>query len=333
MEGQELATQNQGYSVVNFEDYAMNVGSLVKQITLIQDAMSKVMRENEHYGTIPGTPKPTLLKPGAEKLCLMFRLDPDYEIIREVREDYFIAYTIKCTLNHIPTGQRIGSGIGSCNSRESKYRFRHDAQMTDTEVPKAYWDAKNANNSQEMKRILGPGNRAKKNEETGKWVIARSVQVENDNPWDLDNTLIKMACKRALVAATLNATAASDIFTQDIEDMPEGTGNAPTTQQTGTQGKAGKPPVQQPKEKKAAAPSEARTKFPDGLEQYCVGDVNMMQDVCEQVSTFKNKDGEERNFSLADVMAQREDGSYVVSDPWMNAAYGKLKKLIEGQGA
>ncbi len=28
-----------------------------------------------------------------------------------------------------------------------------------------------------------------------------------------------MACKRALVAAVLNATAASDIFTQDLEDM------------------------------------------------------------------------------------------------------------------
>lgn len=233
----------EGTAVVNFEDYAMNVGSLVKQITLIQDAMQKVMRENEHYGKIPGTPKPTLLKPGAEKLCLMFRLDPDYDIIREVREEYFIAYTVKCLLTHIPTGQRIGSGIGSCNSRETKYRFRHDSQMTDTEVPKAYWDAKNAGNSQEMKRILGEGNRAKKNEETGKWVIARSVQVENDNPWDLDNTIIKMACKRALVAATLNATAASDIFTQDIEDMPQGTvqGNARTTQK--------KEPVKQPQEK------------------------------------------------------------------------------------
>jgi hypothetical protein len=30
-----------------------------------------------------------------------------------------------------------------------------------------------------------------------------------------------MACKRAQVAMTLNVTAASDIFTQDIEDLPE----------------------------------------------------------------------------------------------------------------
>ena len=32
-------------------------------------------------------------------------------------------------------------------------------------------------------------------------------------------TVLKMANKRSLVAAVLNATAASDIFTQDIEDM------------------------------------------------------------------------------------------------------------------
>lgn len=37
------------------------------------------------------------------------------------------------------------------------------------------------------------------------------------SPW---NTIIKMAQKRALVGAALAATAASGIFTQDVEDMP-----------------------------------------------------------------------------------------------------------------
>ena len=40
-------------------------------------------------------------------------------------------------------------------------------------------------------------------------------------PADLANTILKMACKRAMIAMTLNVTAASDIFTQDIEDLPE----------------------------------------------------------------------------------------------------------------
>ena len=41
------------------------------------------------------------------------------------------------------------------------------------------------------------------------------------NPYDVKNTLEKMAEKRSLVAAVLIGTAASDIFTQDIEDLPD----------------------------------------------------------------------------------------------------------------
>jgi len=209
--------------MISVEDSAMSISSLIGQVKLIHDVMEKIMVEEEHYGTIPGTKKPTLYKPGAEKLCLTFRLNPDYEIIREVREKDFIAYTVKCHLTHIPTGQSIANGIGSCNSRESKYRYRFIEESTGVPIPKKYWDAKEKGDNKEMKRLLQvPGfdienlRAAKIN---GEWVIAKSEKIENDNPWDLDNTLIKMGCKRSLVAAILNATAASDIFTQDVEDM------------------------------------------------------------------------------------------------------------------
>lgn len=211
--------------IVNIEDTAMSVDSIVKQVQLIQDVMETVMKESTkdvdgHYGIIPGTKKKSLFKAGAEKLCLTFRLDPNYEIIREVREEKFIAYTVKCTLFHIPTSQEVASGIGSCNSRETKYRWTYLEESTGKALPKKYWDARDSGDSKEMKRILGgDGFRAAKID--GQWVIAKAEKIENDNPWDLDNTLIKMACKRALVAATLNATAASDIFTQDVEDAPK----------------------------------------------------------------------------------------------------------------
>ncbi len=45
-------------------------------------------------------------------------------------------------------------------------------------------------------------------------------KVENDNPADVYNTALKIATKRAFVHAVLNTTAASDMFTQDIEDLP-----------------------------------------------------------------------------------------------------------------
>jgi hypothetical protein len=203
----EIATK-ENTEIACVEKMAMSVEDIMSQIALIQHIMKRAMKENEHYGTIPGTSKPTLLKPGAEKLCLTFRFDPNYEIIREVREKMFIAYTVKCTLVHIPSGNKIASGIGSCNSRETKYRYR--SENTGKTVPKEYWENRDS-------EIIG-GIQYKPRKKDGKWYIFE--QIENDNPWDLDNTLIKMACKRALVAATLNATAASDIFTQDIEDMP-----------------------------------------------------------------------------------------------------------------
>lgn len=135
------------------------------QVHLIQEVMKEVMKENEHYGKIPGCGnKPTLLKSGAEKLAHTFRFAPKYEEISGSKEgDDLIIYKIRCDLVHIPTGNFVGSGLGACNSREKKY--------------------------------------------------------QKQQPWDVQNTLYKMACKRALVAAVLNATAASDIFTQDIEDM------------------------------------------------------------------------------------------------------------------
>lgn len=190
----------------------MAVEDVTGQVALIQQVMKAAMKDGEHYGTIPGTQKPTLLKPGAEKLCLTFRFDPEYDV-ESVREKDFIAHTVRCTLSYIPTGQRVASGYGACNSREEKYKWRVVA--TDEPVPKAYWEARTNGDLETMRELMGADGSPKKKD--GQWLIARRMQ--NDNPWELDNTILKMACKRALVAAVLNATAASDIFTQDLEDM------------------------------------------------------------------------------------------------------------------
>ncbi len=55
---------------------------------------------------------------------------------------------------------------------------------------------------------------------------------------------LKMAEKRSKVACVLNVTAASDIFTQDIEDMPEFTDNSskPNAEVKKTQSKSSQQP-------------------------------------------------------------------------------------------
>jgi len=52
------------------------------------------------------------------------------------------------------------------------------------------------------------------------------VQRQKD-PGLRHNATVKMACKSAYIAATLNATAASEFFTQDLEDDQTGTGAKP----------------------------------------------------------------------------------------------------------
>lgn len=54
-----------------------------------------------------------------------------------------------------------------------------------------------------------------------KWVNGSKVREENPDIADTWNTVLKIAKKRANVDAVKSTTAASDIFTQDIEDMPQ----------------------------------------------------------------------------------------------------------------
>ena len=204
----------------------LTIDELVSQVSLIQQAMSKVMHDGEHYGVIPGTgSKPTLLKPGAEKLCLLFRLDPEYATERVVEGDHLTAITT-CTLYKITTGQRWGSGQAICSSKESKYAYRKGERICPECGQAAIIKGK--------EQYGGGWLCWKKRNGCGAQWPDGATQIESqnvdrvDNPdlADTWNTIIKMACKRALVAAVLNVTAASDIFTQDIEEIAENTAAA-----------------------------------------------------------------------------------------------------------
>lgn len=200
---------------------ALSVQQLLGQVQLIQQIMGATMKEGEHYGRIPGCgDKPTLLKPGAEKLCLTFRMAPAYQVDERQLERAHREYRVQCTLTSILTGQFIGQGVGMCSSMEGKYRYRGvTAEATDTPVPRAYWDLRQEDPARAQEIIGGKGFSTKKVEGKG-WMIAKGGEkAENDNPADTYNTVLKMAKKRALVDAVLTATAASDIFTQDLEDI------------------------------------------------------------------------------------------------------------------
>lgn len=202
-------------------DAPLSAQAIRDQVNLIQSMMKEVMTDGQHYGKIPGCgDKPALLKPGAEKLCLTFKLAPDIQVTAVDMPNMHREYQVKVVL-YSHSGITLGSGVGSACTMEGKWRFRTgNVELTNIPVPQTYWDKR------EHSILIGavgqPGKYSTKKDDAGKWMIAiAGGKVEHDNPADYYNTCLKMAKKRALVDAVLTVTAASDIFTQDIEEMTE----------------------------------------------------------------------------------------------------------------
>jgi hypothetical protein len=167
-------------------------------VNLMQDVMLEVMKDGTHYGTIPGTKSKSLYKAGAEKLMATFRLAAKPEV-EDLSANGEVAYRV--TVNLLSAGGSfVGAGIGECSSAEDKYSWR--AAVCDEE-----FDAT-------------PENRRRIKFSKYQGRVEKKKQVRT-NPADVANTILKMAKKRAQVDAVITATAASDIFTQDIEDLPE----------------------------------------------------------------------------------------------------------------
>lgn len=185
-------------AVDNYGERSLTAADVRAQVNLMQDVMKEVMHDGTHYGTIPGTKSKSLYKAGAEKLMATFRLagDPETEDLGGAGE---VHYRVKVRL-HTAGGQFVGAGIGECSSQEDKYAWR--AAVCDEE-----WEDT-------------PENRRRVKYAKWQGKVEKKKQVRT-NPADVANTILKMAKKRAQVDAVITATAASDIFTQDIEDLPE----------------------------------------------------------------------------------------------------------------
>lgn len=179
----------------------MAVADIISHVSTVQEVMRAVMKPDVHYGKIPGAgDKPTLLKAGAEVLCMVFRIADSYEVTDMSTADC-IRYRVNCIGTHQTSGIVMGSGLGEASSNEEKYKWRK--AVCDEE-----WD-ETPPNMRRVKHARGKG---------GTFYKAKQVRTE---PADIANTVLKMANKRAKMAMVLNVTAASDCFAQDLEDMDE----------------------------------------------------------------------------------------------------------------
>ena len=236
---------------------AMSMEVALARRSAIVEFTRRIMVKDQDFGEIPGTHKPTLLKPGAEKLCNFFGLEPEFTPIVEDIDwtgaqhggEVFCYARYRCRL--LREGRVVGVGEGSCNSWEAKYRYRwvveeqvpehldparllkrgvhrtlyefdfavERAETTGTYgKPAEHWqmfrDAIRNGTARSVEKLTRRG-------QSVAWEIdvdTSLYRIPNPDGADVVNTIQKMAQKRALVAATLIATSASEFFTQDVED-------------------------------------------------------------------------------------------------------------------
>jgi ribosomal protein L37AE/L43A len=201
----------------------MDIQQAIQRRDVIVEAMKKLMKDGVDYGKIPGCgDKPALLQPGADKLCNLFGLTLQYDFHEKVEDwsgeqhagEPFFYYQVAV---RVYRGEYLmGEGVGSCSSRESKYRWRN-AERTCPQCGKA-----NIRKSREggwycwrktegCGTVFNDGDPAIEGQQTGR--------KANPDIYDAVNTILKISYKRAKISGVVNATSASEFFTQDVEDF------------------------------------------------------------------------------------------------------------------
>ncbi len=166
--------------------------AMIEQHEAIVQLIGKVLKKEVDYGEIPGTnrrgnkQKLVLLKPGAERLCLSFGIRPEFEIIEQEKDHDRVNNFIKKQWNDQTRRKEEVKGTSY-----GLYRFVLRCTLYTVDGRKA-----------------GQG--------LGSCSTMEAKYV--DRPRDLENTVLKMARKRAHVDATINALGLSNRFDQDLED-------------------------------------------------------------------------------------------------------------------
>ncbi|MEK5037325.1 hypothetical protein [Sporosarcina sp. FSL K6-3457] len=127
-----------------FNSYPSTQSSLPNLVVTPSDAKRRIddlnvfvqnsMVKGIDYGMISGFSKPTLLKPGAEKLCDAFGFSKTVDVVNRIEqwEVGVFAYEVKMTLTRKDNGIIEAEGLGSCNSKEAAYRHQDAFTIVNT---------------------------------------------------------------------------------------------------------------------------------------------------------------------------------------------------------
>jgi hypothetical protein len=219
--------------IVQPQDLLLTPDQLDQRIAIIKQRYEmlarihkELMKKDVHYGKIPGTDKPTLLKAGAEMLCALFQLESEDNQVAHIEdwdnpEEPFIMYRIRYRVTDA-SGRTRGVSEGICHTKEKKYRYRGAGRVCPrcsmVTIRRGKYPAENPGwYCNQREGGCGSGFDA------DELAITRQSAGRLINPDipDLANTCLKIAHKRGHVGATMMATMASEFFV-DVEELPPG---------------------------------------------------------------------------------------------------------------
>lgn len=171
---------------------------------VLKEHLQRNMEEGRHLYWLSkkdkeANKKPSLTKEGAFNLAGLFRSRPvPREPLAEYHADGHFTVITRVDLVSWQTGEPIATGDGLATTRESKYAYRW---AWPSDVPE-----------HEREGLRTRTVRARGNDVT-------QYAVPNRDLADQFNTVLKMSFKRAAVAAALTLPVASELLTQDLEDL------------------------------------------------------------------------------------------------------------------
>jgi hypothetical protein len=167
--------------------------------------ITALLVDGRDYGAIPGVDKPSLLKPGAERITIAFGCYSRFRIVeQEIDHDRRVEWQKKRAKWDTVDGrrQKVGEDVTTGVSL-GLYRYVVECEIIHRETGLVVGSCLGAASTMESKYI--------------------------DRPREMENTIAKMAEKRAHVGAVLNAFGLSEQFTQDVEDNPSAYGHGAET--------------------------------------------------------------------------------------------------------
>lgn len=181
--------------------------------------INQVLKPGVDFGTIPGAgDKLGLFKAGAERIMAGFGLRAEFEVIEsEVDNNLAVPFALtKWVASQNKPSQAIQDDMkakGSGRFRKSNNGWQWQEAITEDGTSLGLY-------RYSIRAILYFGDR-RVGEGVGSCSTMETKYIRT--PRDYENTVLKMAKKRALVDAVLTTVGLSDRFTQDVEDLPRET--------------------------------------------------------------------------------------------------------------